>query len=667
MSVVWLLIASSLPALAGWVQVGPERGHVLHAAVGPDRVAVATRVGVASAGLELDDWARDPRFPPEVRRLAFGPEGTAWGAPAGQIWRVGEAAERVVYFETATTPVDLATTGSGALVAAVRGAEAGVLRIEGGVVERVLEGVDPWRVAASGERVLVGTVGSGLYLSTDGGRSFAASLETEQGISAVAWVDGEAWAGLSDGGLRVLRDGAWANLTPLRGGYATGFAQAPGGVLITVQRLRQGHDAIVVHDGVLGRELQPGRMSDDGTIVDLTGAWSLPDGRALVGSFRRGPLVFGEGGLVPARDGFRATVTGGAAVDSSGRIVLALMGTGVYVSIDGGASWQSPGSGQGPVTDSVAVVPSGPDLLVVDFEGVARLDPQGSWSRLPRNPLLQPGQNLASVGVDAQQRTWAVDRVGSLFLLEGETWRSCQQRGFRLDGQGAHLVLATPGGFLAPTGCDQAWEPLRLDTQPRLDGRHARAAGGWVAGGGAVWHGSKKTFAIPPRSVTALAAREHEALVALDDGTIQRCAERCEPLPDAVPGTVAALGWLADGRVWVAELTGTFLVQGDGPALPPWSAVLDARRVTGDLMPLERAPWNDESAPQGPGPGPATPGQPGPPQAEPGAPPQAPGAPPVLDQGRGCGCAGQGSVGSGWLLALVGLALSPRRRDPRRR
>jgi MYXO-CTERM domain-containing protein len=666
MTVVWLLIASSLSAYAGWVQAGPERGHVLHAAVGPEQVAVATRVGVVSAGLELDDWARDPRFPPEVRRLAFGPDGTAWGAPAGQIWRVEESAERVVYFDSATTPVDLATTGSGALIAALRGAEAGVLRVEGAEVQRVLEGVDPWRVAAVGDRVLVGTVASGLYLSTDGGVSFAPSLETEQGVSAVAWMGDEAWVGLADGGLRVLRDGSWATLTPLRGGYATGFAQAPGGVLVSVQRLRQGHDAIVLHDGVLGRETQPGRMADDGTIADLTGTWSLPDGRALVGSFRRGPLVYGEGGLAPARDGFRATVTGGAAMDASGRIVLALMGTGVYVSSDGGDSWQAPGAGQGPVTDSVAVVPQGEAVLVVDFEGVALLDPAGQWSRLPRNPLLQPGQNLASVGVDALERTWAVDRVGKLYLLEGDAWRACQQRGFRLDGHGEHLVLATPGGFLAPAGCDQAWQPLTLDTSPHLDGRHARAAGGWVAGGGAVWRGSKKRFALPNRSVSALAAREHEALVALDDGSILHCAERCDPLPDPVPGTVAALGWLADGRVWVAELTGTFLVQGDGPALSPWSEVLNARRVTGDLMPLERAPWNDESAPQGAGPGPATPGQPGPAQPAPGghAPgtPPGPEPPPVLEADQGCGCSSAATGASAWLSALLGLGWLRRRR-----
>ena len=670
MSVVWVIIVLCSPASAGWMQAGPERGHVLHGAVGEETVAVATRVGVLSAGVDLGRWERDSRFPPEVRRLAFGPDDLAWGAPAGQIWRVGEQTERVVFFDTATTAVDLAVTGSGAMLAALRGVEAGVLRVQDGQAERVLEGVDPWRLAADGDDVLLGTVDAGLLSSTDGGRSFAPFLEVEQGVSAVAWIDGQAWVGLADGGLQVFRDGAWHELSAVERGFATGFAKTPQGVLVTVQRVGQGHDALLLFRGDWGREVQPGRMGGDATVVDLTGAWSLPDGRALVGSFRRGPLVYGAGGLVPARDGFRATVTGGAAVDSAGRIVLALMGTGVYISDDGAQSWQSPAAGAGPVTDSVAVVAQGDRVAVVDFEGITILDAQGQWQRLPANPLLQAGQNLASVGFDAAGALWAVDRVGSLYQLDGQAWRACRQRGFRLDGEGEHLVLATAGGFLRAAGCDEPWPQLALDGSPRLDGRHAHAAQGWLAGGGAVWRGGKKRFAIPSRSVSTIAARGDELLVALDDGSIIRCAESCEPLPDPVSGAVAALGWLPDGRIWAAELSGTFLVQGDAPALSSWSDVLDARRVTGDLMSLERAPWNDESAPQGSAAGAAQPGQPGPPgPPQPGAgpgpqPPDQPAATPEepIAPDQACGCAGssRGLGGLGWLAA--GLTLGWRRR-----
>lgn len=664
MNVVWLFTALTLsaPSAAGWQPIGPERGHVLHAAVGPQAVSVATRVGVVTAGPGLDDWERDPRFPPEVRRLATGPDGVVWGAPAGQIWRIAERAERVVFFESQTTPVDLAVTGGGALLAALRGEEAGVLRIDG-EPSRVLDGVDPWCLAVSGERVLLGTVDAGVYLSEDGGRSFEPSLATDAGVSAVAWVDGQAWAGLADGGLQVLRDGVWDPLPPLRGGYAIGIAQVQGGALIAQQPRQRGHDSLVLHDGQSGRPIQRLRVDDDASAVDLTGAWSLPDGRALVGSFRRGPLVHDGAELSATREGFRATVTGGAALDARGRLILALMGTGVYLSDDAGASWQSAGAGQGPVTDSVAVAPQGDGVLVVDFEGVTRLGAAGVWERLPRNPQLQPGQNLVSVGVDDQERLWALDRVGQLFQLEDGSWSRCKQRGLRIDGQGEHLLLAVQSGFLRPGSCEDAWQPLALDDPQGLDGRSARASGGWIAGGGAVWRGSKRRFAIPLGPVSAVAARQDELLVALDDGRLMRCAERCDPV-DALPGAPVALGWLPDGRIWAAEGVGTLLVQAAGSAVSSWSDVSGARRVTGDLMPLERAPWNDEASPQGPDPGPQPHGPPGPggpqgpapvPGHGPAAVPQPGSAVPAQPQG-GCGCGGGAAPGTlALLLGLLGL------------
>jgi len=672
MNVVWLVILHCSAALAGWVEAGPERGHVLDAAVGETRASVATRVGVVSADAGLTAWARDPRFPPEVRRLAYGPGDVAWGAPAGQLWRIGERTERVVFFESQTSLVDLATTGSGALGAAARGAEAGVLRVEGSEAARVVEGVDAWCVDAADARVVVGTVDGAVLESTDDGRSFAAVLEADAGISAVAILGEDLWVGLADGGVQVQRDGAWVELDPVQGGYVSGFASAGGTPVATVQRLQQGHDALLAYTGDWAKQIRPGRLGDDTTVADLTGAWSMPDGRALVGSFRRGPLVYDGASLGAARDGFRATVTGGAATDSGGRIVLALMGTGVYLSKDAGGSWASAASGDGPVTDSVEVTAIGDELAVVDFEGVAILDAQGHWRRLPRNPHLSPGQNPASVGRDADGAFWVVDRVGALFRLEGQSWEPCQQRGLRLDGDGEDLLLATQGGFLKPGACDEAWAPYELEGSPSVDGRHARSAGGWVVGTGGVWRDGARRFDISQRPVRAVAARGDELLIALEDGAVLRCGDACDAVGEPAPGgAVAALGWLPDGRVWAAEATGTFLIHGEGPSPDPWTTVRDARRVTGDLMPLERAPWNDESAPQGPrghvAPGGQPPGhQPGqpqhgpPPQGGPQHPPLPGDEPPTPQAEPGCGCGGAAPAGS--LLASVALLGVRRRR-----
>ncbi len=669
MSVVGsIIVLSVLPsARAGWVEAGPERGHVLHAAVGEQRVSVATRVGVVTAGNGLDDWARDPRFPPEVRRLAHGPGDVVWAAPAGQLWRVADDAERVLFLESRTTPVDLCVVGSGAVLVALRGEEAGVLRVVDDEPVAVLEGVDPWRLAARGERVVLGTVDGQVWLSRDGGLTFDMLAEEPQGVSALGWVGDQAWVGHADGGIRVLRDGSWEDRPAIQAGYATGFAAVEGGVLISVQRLSQGHDALLLDDGSTRRELRLADGGGDHTIPDYTGVWALSGGGALAGSFRRGPLEVRATSVHPARAGFRATVTGGAAMDASGRLVLALMGTGVYVSDDQARTWQPVAGPGAPVTDSVSVVPHGAGVRVVDFEGITTLDAAGNWQRLPRNPLLRPGENQVSAASDGEDRTWSVDRTGGLYQLRGDSWHACKQRGLRLDGHGDHLLLATQGGFLRPTACDAPWEPVELDRGIRVDGRFARAAGGWVAGFSTVWRGTKAMFAIPDRGVTALAARDVEALVAMEDGQVFHCSERCDALESA-PGTVQALGWLADGRVWLAELSGTLLIQGEGAALQPWSRVPNAHRVTGDLMPLERAPWDTEAGPGGGDPGPRPqPGAHGPALA-PGQPPPD-GRAPVTDgtvagsgePAKGCGCGGVGGVGGVLLAFLAALGVARRR------
>ena len=68
-----------------------------------------------------------------------------------------------------------------------------------------------------------------------------------------------------------------------------------------------------------------------------------------------------------ASTNFHATVSGGAAIDKWGQLVLALMGTGVYVWKDGTFLPHLP---KGPVTDSVAVKRVGDTVVVLDFDSV---------------------------------------------------------------------------------------------------------------------------------------------------------------------------------------------------------------------------------------------------------------------------------------------------------
>ena len=51
------LLLWSMSALA-WVEMGPEKGHILDADISPEHVYVTTRVGVLRATLQMDDWER---------------------------------------------------------------------------------------------------------------------------------------------------------------------------------------------------------------------------------------------------------------------------------------------------------------------------------------------------------------------------------------------------------------------------------------------------------------------------------------------------------------------------------------------------------------------------------------------------------------------------------
>jgi photosystem II stability/assembly factor-like uncharacterized protein len=85
--------------------------------------------------------------------------------------------------------------------------------------EPVLEGVGVQCVATSGDRVLVGTQGNGLLVSSDGGTTFDRVELPEPDVLSVAIsaADGALYAGTEPSRLFVARDGgAWAELEALQ-------------------------------------------------------------------------------------------------------------------------------------------------------------------------------------------------------------------------------------------------------------------------------------------------------------------------------------------------------------------------------------------------------------------------------------------------------------------
>ena len=188
----------------------------------------------------------------------------------------------------------------------------------------------------------------------------------------------------------------------------------------------------------------------DSGLIGPTGTWSLGDGTAMVGTFRRGPLRW-DGSLSPVRTDFHATVSGGAAMDDNGTVAMAFMGTGVYL-FQHGEVLSHPT--EGPVTDSISVSSVLGQITVVDFEGINLLQSDGTWGQMPGLPHQTGRVNnaLKHVGKTDADTWWGVDYSGRLWNQTGGDWTACELFGvLRFDGDGEDLVIVTKRGFVEPS------------------------------------------------------------------------------------------------------------------------------------------------------------------------------------------------------------------------
>ncbi|MCB9746257.1 MAG: hypothetical protein H6741_04570 [Alphaproteobacteria bacterium] len=599
-------------AAAGWTEAGPERGHVLDAAVGGSQVSVASRVGVLSAALGPElTWTRDPRFPGDTRRLAYAPgqDSLAWVAVPGGLWRLEGEDLEPVWSDPRSTVVDL-VAGPEVAWAAVRGEQAGLWRAPAqGPAERTLE-LDPWCLSLDGDRLLIGTVDG--QVLTGPPESLSALQRLPAAVSACAWFEGAPWVASAEGALyagteQVLR---------LDDGVIVGLSPSSQGLVAAVEGRAGGQNRLIrVVDGQ-ALPLRGGAAEDPGK-VDWTGLTALPDGDVLVGTFRRGPARVHAGTLRPAQAGFRATVLGGVDVDAQGRLLLALMGTGVYAREPDGR-WIGLHGSTTAVTDSVAVVEVSEGLVVLDFNGLGLWRRDGGWTR-----IAGPGEQLTDLVEGPEGDWWALDRRGGLRRWDGAAWSSCAgPRGFHLDGRGADARLFSAEGLHRPGDCAQGWP--REATPGRIDPLHARADGGLLAAPGGLWRGEERLRELPQAPVSALLVEGERWLVGFKDGRVLDCAQDPCVLLVQMPGEVGAIGVTGDGRRWIVEAAGTLWLEGGGAAPAPWPRRY-VGRFQGDFMSLERAPWGSEAG-GNPGPGAAPPAPrpaPAPPTATPPPAPKA--------------------------------------------
>jgi len=581
MITLWMSLAVAAP---GWQPIGPERGHVVDFSVGQRELLAATRVGVMKSAGVGTRWERAPEFPPSTRRLTSCQEGS-WAAPPGQLWEVTDEESRLVKLFSGGIAVDMECLESGSVVVAVRGEGSGVWTVRpGGEAKHVLPHIDAWVVATTDDEAWVGTVDQGLWHSSDGEDW---EQLAEGAVSAIGIVDGDPWVAFADG--RVVD---WENskeLVQIPGGHAThiaGLSSKKALLNVSSQSGQTGPLQLLI-DGELQAITQL-KVDEDVGLIGPTGVWPLGNQRAMVGTFRRGPLIWDGERLTTDRQDFRAMVSGGAAIDSQNRLLIAAMGTGAYLWEDG--IFGPHVAGQGPVTDAVAVKKLGDRITVLDFEGIVQLGEDGKWARTDGVPDFDTRRRngFVDIAMDGDGQWWALDPKGNLYTRADTTWKKCSSRGvLRLDGDGDHLVFATDRGFFAPD-CQRPTQAFEFAAPPQT----SRALRGWVATPSKLFGGGQERARLPPGDIQAMALSEKGLLVAIEGQELLQCAPQCAPVASKPPSEVMAIGWMPNGDIWAMESKGTLLLAQENAQDPgPWSHVIAQNAVDWSKSDLLKNPW----------------------------------------------------------------------------
>ena len=575
----WACIHSAL----AWTEMGPEKGHIIDASIDDAFVYVSTRVGVLRASHRMDDWERDNRFPPDTKMFDVWKEG-AWAAPPGTLWEVQDTQARWVKSFSQSLVVDLDTRSDGTSFAAVRGKEQGIwITSPKGKPQRVLAELEPWVVHVHNDHVWVGSVRSGIWVQRAPNEDFQQYMTGS--VTSIDSVGDRVYAAFATG--EVIDLAQQEKVFHIKSGYATSLSQLKGDALfLTVGSPSLSEAPFQVFQNGQRKSLSSAKVDEDKNHLSPTKSWSLRDGRALVGTFRRGPLVW-DGSLNLASKGFRATVSGGAAIDRWGQLVLALMGTGVYIWKEGEFSPHRLG---GPVTDSVAVKRVGDAAVVIDFESVWVLNSSGRWMFMQGVPdrRTKRKNSLVDIGQDSEDNWWSIDSYGNVYRWQDKKWQSCTfSNVMRIDGYGEQMLFATRTGYFTP----HCYAQNRVHEQVK-DTRSSRALGAWVATKKHMYHNGEKIADLSGGSIQAMVRDGEGVLLAQRGSDIMYCADRCTSVAKSISDDIKALGRLPDGALWALEARGT-LWKDDGSDRVPraWSKNMSAPSGNNVNSNLYREPW----------------------------------------------------------------------------
>lgn len=585
---LWVNIASA------WTIVGPERGHVLDVDVAEHEILLTTRVGVMKTTPSIESWERDARFPPDTKRVATWSVETesgelrsgAWGAPPTQLWEVNALGKRLVQQNPQSVVTDLDARDDGVVFVGWRGQTKGLWRVEPqGEPKLIIPDVEPWQIVVDDRNVWVATIANGLWASEEGQPFEQVSTGS---VTAISRVGDAVWMGLPSGELVDVH--TQEVVATIEGGFASHIAEldgANGGALLTVvSPTRKAQPFQVVENGVITPITKLDVDADSG-LIGPTGAWSLADGTAMVGTFRRGPLKW-DGSLSPIRTDFHATVSGGAAMDDDGTVAMAFMGTGVYL-FQNGEVLSHPT--EGPVTDSISVSSVLGQITVVDFEGINLLQPDGTWGQMAGLPHQSGRVNnaLKHVGKTDDDTWWGVDYSGRLWNKTDADWTACALFGvLRFDGDGEDLVVVTKRGFVEPA-CGQ----VTTKSVPQMNTEESRAWGDWVATSEALYYKGEFVQSLPEAKIDSMTKDADGVLISARQEALLRCTlDACTEVAPAIEEPILSLGRLKDGTIWALEQRGSLLLDDETENTPgAWYDFTERRVQFSSFVQLYVNPW----------------------------------------------------------------------------
>lgn len=593
-----------------WQIIGPQRGHVLDVDISREEMLVSTRVGVMRSDKYDIVWTRDDRFPPDTKVLSnWSNEDSsgAWASVPTQLWEIPAVGStdsmRLVQSFSQSVITDLDARDDGVLFFGLRGKTKGLWRVEpNGVPKMVIPNVEPWVILAEDRNVWVGTIEHGLWASEQG-QPFVQM--TTGSVSAIEKVGDSVWFSVPSGEIYDVH--SQQEIVKIQDGFASHIADIGNGdaLLTIVSPSRKAHPFQVLHTSFFSdatvEAITKLQVDDDSGYIGFTGAWSMHDGSALVGSFRRGPLLWANNELRTEREGFYATVSAGAAMDAQGRVAMAFMGTGVYLYQDGKIV---PHPTEGPVTDSVGVRSVLGEIVVVDFEGINILAEDGSWVQLEGLPdnTKRIRNSLRDVTKTDANTWWGIDHYGKLWkkYTEEKSWQPCiSAQGIRFAGDGQDALVVTKTGFTKLL-CDRV-EYIHTQIENPAD---SKAWGNWVATAGALFYDGQPIAELPKAKVDSLVldtqGLDEGVLVSLYQEKPLRCTKNgCTEIAPALQEPIIQMGRLLDGRVWVLEEKGSLLVDDGSEWVPPsWYEFTEHRVWYTSFMQLYVNPWMGMVNPQ---------------------------------------------------------------------